>query len=83
MYNEKNIFIQDVGKVILKLDKVLLEKDISVSKLAKEARIQFNQAKSYSEGDMQQVNLVILAKICHTLGCTINDLLEYIPPEEV
>lgn len=72
----------DEGKIILKLDKVLQEKNMSTSKLSREARIQFKQAKNYRENNMQKVDLVILAKICFALGCDINDIMEYIPPNE-
>jgi putative transcriptional regulator len=69
--------MNDVGQVILKVDKLLERYNMSTSKFARETRIQYKQAKSYCEGDMQKVDLVILAKICYTFKCSISDILEY------
>ena len=70
--------MDDVGQVILKVDKLLKQYNMSKSKLAREAKIQYKQAKSYCDNEMQKVDLVILARICHTLKCNISDILEYI-----
>lgn len=83
MARNEDIFVQDIGKIVLKIDEMLVKKDISVTKLATEARIQYKQAKNYCKGNMQKIDLIILAKICHTLRCNLSDILEYIPPEDV
>lgn len=70
--------MDDIGQVILKVDKLLEQYNMSKSKFARETKIQYKQAKRYCEGDMQKVDLVILAKICHAFQCGISDILEYI-----
>lgn len=73
--------MSEEGVVILKIDERIKERNMSVTKLGKESKIQYAQAKNYCSGNMQKVDLSILAKICHTLDCEISDLLEYIPPQ--
>lgn len=70
--------MDDIGKVVLKVDKLLKQHNMSKSKLAREAKIQYKQAKSYCDNNMQKVDLVVLARICHTFKCSISDILEYI-----
>lgn len=69
------------GVVILKIDQCIKERNMSVTKLGKESKIQYAQAKNYCSGNMQKVDLNILAKICYALHCDLSDILEYIPPE--
>lgn len=71
--------ILDVGQVVLRLDELLEKRHLTKSRFAREARLQYRQVQAYSEGDMQKVDLVVLAKICHTLNCSVSDVLEYIP----
>jgi putative transcriptional regulator len=69
--------MNDVGQVILKVDKLLKEYNISKSKFAREAKIQYKQAKSYCDNEMQKVDLTVLARICYAFDCSISDILEY------
>jgi DNA-binding Xre family transcriptional regulator len=69
--------MNDIGQVVLKVDKLLKEYNMSKSKFAREAKIQYKQAKSYCNKEMQKVDLTVLARICHTFDCSISDILEY------
>jgi putative transcriptional regulator len=77
VYKESCV-MYEIGQVVLKIDKLLERYNMSTSKFARETKIQYKQAKSYCKGDMQKVDLVILARICHTFECSISDILEYI-----
>lgn len=70
--------MDDMGKVVLKINKLLDERHFLKSKFARDAKIQYRQATSYYNGDMKKVDLDILARICHLLNCNISDILEYI-----
>jgi putative transcriptional regulator len=70
--------MEDIGQVILKVDKLVKQYNMSKSKFARETKMQYQQAKRYCEGNMQKVDLFILARICHTFQCNISDILEYI-----
>ena len=69
--------MDNIGQVVLKVDKLLEQYNMSKSKFAREAKIQYKQAKSYCGNEMQKVDLTVLARICHTFDCSISDILEY------
>ena len=71
----------DYGKVHLKLKEIMDEQQISINKLACRTEMQRTQLKAYLNGDIQRVDLAILARLCYVLDCNISDLLEYNQPE--
>jgi putative transcriptional regulator len=79
---KEHIIKEDIGQVILKVDKLLERYDMSTSKFAREAKLQYKQAKNYGNGEVQKVDLNVLARICHTFKCDISDILEYIDKPE-
>lgn len=68
------------GKVIIKLDTIMAEQNISINKLACRAEMQRTQLKAYMHNEVQRVDLDILARLCNVLECSITDLLEYKEP---
>lgn len=77
MKNMKDI---DYGKVRLKLKEIMTEQHISINKLACRTEMQRTQLKAYINGEIQRVDLAILARLCFVLDCDISDLLEYVTP---
>ncbi|MDU1707210.1 MAG: helix-turn-helix transcriptional regulator [Anaerococcus vaginalis] len=69
--------MQNFGKIIFKIDKVLEEKNISKNKLEKEANLQRTQLNSYCNNKVKRIDLETIAKICYVLECDINDIVEY------
>ena len=69
--------MQDLGKVVFKIDQVLENKNISKNKLEKEARLQRTQLNSYCNNKVKRIDLETIAKICHVLDCRIEDIMEY------
>ena len=69
------------GYIHIKLKEIMEEQNISISKLAFRAEMQRTQLKQYIKGDIQRLDMAILARLCYALNCTLNDLIEYIPPE--
>ena len=72
--------MEDWGKVDLRLDEYLKEHNISRSSLSRNGQIHYKQLLKYCRNDMPKVDLNILARICKTINCTIEDILEYTPP---
>lgn len=63
-----------------KLWKLLIDKDMNKSDLEREAKITHYSLSKLSQG--KDVSTEVLGKICETLNCTIDDIMEFIPEQE-
>lgn len=73
--------MENHGKIILKVDKVLQKRQISRTKLMYLAYLQRKQVNKLADGSATRIDLDVLARLCHALDCDVSDLLEYIPKE--
>ena len=62
-----------------KLWKMLIDKSMSKTQLIKAAKITTNAMARL--GRDEDVRVEVLAKICTTLGCTMDDILDIVPDE--
>lgn len=72
----------DYGHIRLKLDEIMKEQNISINKLAFRAEMQRTQLKAYIKNDVQRIDISVLSRLCYALECSLEDLIEYIPPEK-
>jgi len=63
-----------------KLWHLLIEKNISKTQLIKQAKISTNAMAHL--GRNEDVRVEVLVKICETLDCSIEDIMEIIPDKE-
>jgi len=70
--------LEDIGYVKLKLDELLKKNNMSRTKLSREAEIQYKQIIKYCKNDIQGITFETIAKLCHSLNCEVEDLLEYV-----
>jgi putative transcriptional regulator len=63
-------------KVIIKLDKLLTERNMSQHELARQTGIRQPSINEMCRNQTQRLPLDNLAKICETLECDIPDVLE-------
>ncbi|MDO4321175.1 MAG: helix-turn-helix transcriptional regulator [Lachnospiraceae bacterium] len=75
MYN------QDYGYIRIKLAELIAERGISKNKLSHRAEMQRSQINQYCNNQVTRLDTAVLARICSTLDCRIEDLLEFIPSE--
>ena len=73
---------EEYGKIIIHLDELIKEKQLSKNKLSHKAEMQRTQINKYCNNKVTRLDIDVLARICAALNCSIEDLLEYIPPEE-
>jgi putative transcriptional regulator len=71
----------DYGQIRIKLAEYMEIHNISINKLAFRAEMQRTQLKAYMKEDVQRVDLAVLSRLCYALGCNLEELIEYIPPE--
>ena len=71
------------GHIKIKLEQLIKDQNISISKLAFRAEMQRTQLKSYIKGDIQRLDIDVLSRLCYALDCSLDDILEYVPgPDE-
>ena len=63
-----------------KLWKLLIDKDMKKSDLEREAKISHYALGKLTQG--KDVSTEVLGKICETLHCTIDDIMEIIPDSD-
>jgi len=70
------------GTIKIHLDSLLTASGLSRNKFCQRAEIQRSQLNGYLNNTVTRLDTDVLARICQALGCSIADLLEYVPPEE-
>lgn len=63
-----------------KLWKILIDKNMTKTMLCSEAKISTNAMAKLGKG--QSVRMDVLVKICSTLGCTMDDIMEILPDND-
>lgn len=71
------------GKIQIHLNSLLAASGLSKNRFCQKAEIQRSQLHGYLNGTITRLDTDVLARICRTLECSISDLLEYIPPDEL
>lgn len=80
---EKAVLIRaDYGHVELKLKEVMDARGITRNQLAKLIDARFEVVGKWYKGEVEKMDLDILARICYALDCTTEDLIQYVPGEE-
>ena len=69
------------GTIRIKLDEMIEKQNLSKNKLAHRAEMQMTQLNQFCKGTVTRLDTAVLARLCCALNCKIEDLLEYVPPE--
>ena len=81
---EKGILIRaDYGHIALHLREIMEERGITRNQLAKRIDARFEVVNKWYQGELEKMDLHILARICYALDCTTEDLLEYVAAEPI
>lgn len=63
-----------------KLNELMAERKIrNISELARETELDRRTLTNIYDDKNKGIDYVTLSKLCHHFGCTVGDLLEYIP----
>ena len=70
------------GKIKIHLAELIEEAGISKNKLSQRAEMQRTQLNHYCNNTVTRLDVDVLARLCAVLNCKIEDLLEFVPPEQ-
>ena len=73
---------QNYGYIRIKLAELIETQGISKNKLSHRAEMQRSQINQYCNNEITRLDTAVLSRLCATLGCRIEDLLEYVPVDE-
>ncbi len=74
--------MSEYGKIKIKLDALIKKSGMSKNKLCHKAEMQRTQLNNYCNNEVTRLDTDVLARLCTVLNCKIEDLIEFIPPEE-
>lgn len=66
-----------MGRIVFKLDKMMVERKISLNELAEKVGISNVNLSKIKNNKVTAVRFSTLAAICEALECRIEDVLEY------
>lgn len=66
------------GYYLFKLEKKLEEMNISKNKIMRDTNTDFKVLQRLMTGNLEKVDLMVLARICDYLNCPMTDIFEYI-----
>lgn len=73
--------MEDRGSIEIHLKELLAETGLSKNKFCQKAELQRSQLNGYINNTITRLDIDVLIRICHTLDCSISDLIEYHKPE--
>lgn len=71
------LVLKDYGRVRLMLKERMDERNISRNALAHRVDTRFEVINKWYNGEVERIDLDVLARICYVLDCSIPDLLVY------
>ncbi len=70
------------GKIVFKLDELLKERNIPKLRLSKDSGLDYRTVLRYCKNDVQNIKVFILERLCQTLDCKVEDIVEFVKEEE-
>lgn len=84
---QQSVYYQvvDYGHIRVKLAEVLNSRGVTRNRLRKLTGSSYEVVTRYYNADLKRVEMVdldFMSRVCYALDCTLEDLLEYVPPEK-
>ena len=68
----------EYGNINIKLDNIMNDRNISTYELSTKANVRFQTIKALRNNESTRIDFNVLAKLCFTLNCRIQDIIEYV-----
>lgn len=75
------VCMNNKGSIVIHLQELLENSGLSKNRFCQRAEIQRSQLNGYLNNTITRFDADVLIRICHTLDCSISDLIEYRKPE--
>lgn len=76
--NEKKIVtVNDYGRIELNLRDIMDSRGISRNQLARSINTRFEVVDKWYKGDVEKLDLDILARICWVLDCSADEIIKH------
>lgn len=72
------MLLKDYGRVELKLKEIMDSRKITRNSLARSINTRFEVVDKWYNGDVEKLDLDILARICFALDCNVSDVVLYV-----
>ncbi len=70
------------GKIKIHLDKIMNNRNITTYQLNNTTNIRFQTIQALCDDSASRIDFNVLAKLCYSLNCKVEDIIEYIPNNE-
>lgn len=79
MMNDVNsILVQkDYGKITFCFKEIMAARNINRNQLATRAGIRFEVANRFYRGEIERLDIDVLARVCFVLDCNVADIIKY------
>lgn len=74
------IQMKDYGKITIKLDAILKDRNISRNRLATLINVRYSVVTKWCSGSLERMDTDLLARVCFVLNCEVSDIVEYSRP---
>lgn len=69
------------SRLKIRLKQILEAQGLTRGYLARKARVPYATVNRWYQGNLQRLNLNLLARFCTVLNCRVEDLIEYVKEE--
>lgn len=76
------LYQREYGMVRLRLRELMDQRRINRNQMARRIGVRFEVVDKWYQGEVEKLDLDILARLCFVLGCQAGELLEYSGPDD-
>ncbi len=78
MTDSNSIFsLKDYGSITFHFNELMDAKGISRAKLSKLANVRFEVADKWYSGEIERMDMDVLARVCFVLDCNVSDVITF------
>ena len=70
-------FKDDYGKIEFLFQKVMEEKGLNRNQVANRAKVSHDLVTRWCKGNIEKLDIGVLARICYVLDCQVSDVMRY------